>query len=432
MSQDNLKSMFDQAFAAEQIPFDPAGWDKMNAMLNARHKRRFFGIWLSSLLLFVGGGIAVLAGFSNEATYEPRNAVNERNFIALSESLSSSENHFDITPASTEKSENTTEHSPSSNSLDPQPERKASSTPDFAASSKHDVRKSDSKEEENPMVFNDITDDDQKMTNNSSTDAMPAPSINESEPMSISSTTENTEPSVPATIEPQREMDMIDFLPILTLQTNVGQISSTDDRPEANKTKYLPALYLTAGLNKTSGNGFSFYDGIGQRAGVGGSYQWRQHIILNAELTGSRLRISDTTNIASTPTYGFVDMQNSYIINTSELIMVDLPVFVHYRMKRYYVGGGLGLTYLGGLKNETIQRVEANQSVVTSTQDEGYYQWDRYRTFGANILADLQVQLSDDLYIGTRGSYALNNALTIHSRSLQLARFDAYIKFNIK
>ena len=74
MSQnhDNLKSMFDQAFSNEQIPFDQGAWYQMSLLLNRRQRRRAIGIWVSGVLLFVIGSLSLAFVFPKNQEYEPR------------------------------------------------------------------------------------------------------------------------------------------------------------------------------------------------------------------------------------------------------------------------------------------------------------------------------------------------------------------------
>ena len=50
MSQDNLKDIFNEAFAAESIPFDNAAWQEMNKLLIAQRRRKFFFGWFWRLV----------------------------------------------------------------------------------------------------------------------------------------------------------------------------------------------------------------------------------------------------------------------------------------------------------------------------------------------------------------------------------------------
>lgn len=81
-TQDELKSLFDNAFQAEQIPFDPGAWDQMNDMLNKRQRRKVLGFWFSSGALFLAASASILLLFgSTPPVYAPRTA--EASFTSL-------------------------------------------------------------------------------------------------------------------------------------------------------------------------------------------------------------------------------------------------------------------------------------------------------------------------------------------------------------
>ena len=73
MSQDNLKDIFNDAFAAESIPFDNAAWQEMNKLLIAQRRRKLLFGWLSgsALALAILGGLYLFLP-NAEAFYIPR------------------------------------------------------------------------------------------------------------------------------------------------------------------------------------------------------------------------------------------------------------------------------------------------------------------------------------------------------------------------
>ena len=83
-SKDNLKDMFTEAFAAEQIPVDMGAWNQMETLLN---KRKPFGLayWALLPLLLVLSGLGSWYGFSNvkDAIYTPRANYMDLNALGI-------------------------------------------------------------------------------------------------------------------------------------------------------------------------------------------------------------------------------------------------------------------------------------------------------------------------------------------------------------
>ncbi len=72
-SNDNLKDMFTEAFAVEQIPVDMGAWNQMEGLLNKR-KPFGFAYWALLPFLLLLSGIMSWYGFTNinEAMHSPR------------------------------------------------------------------------------------------------------------------------------------------------------------------------------------------------------------------------------------------------------------------------------------------------------------------------------------------------------------------------
>jgi hypothetical protein len=435
MSQnhDNLKSMFDQAFSNEQIPFDQGAWYQMSLLLNRRQRRRAIGIWVSGVLLFVIGSLSLAFVFPKNQEYEPR----------ISDSDAQRIQETTIAPhAITEPMESFTPQAEATNKLIDEAQDVAPKTANNSDGSKLT-------ESKNVIASNDAANQASVPTSNKSRSIVSAPNLTEKQivkeaalPVATSTPSENiiTENSIQTLATTAKVDDKASqkttykLMPILELN-HLHELAQLEVHLEdllPVKNTYSTMFYVFGGLTKMLGNSFTPYGGYGQKVGLGAMHQFREHLLLSAEIGGVRTRFSDTASVKRPITYGYTSIQNNYTINTTELMKVEIPILVHYRIKRFYLGTGLGIDYLIGLKNETIRNQETSAITVRQQESTGYYRWDRYNNLGLSALANFQLQVTDDLFIGLRGNVGLLNQLHVDYRTLRLSRLDAYIKFNIR
>ena len=270
------------------------------------------------------------------------------------------------------------------------------------------------------------------------TPSKPALPIEKTEPKSNNTAAPNAtatlDSSATTPVETHRSMDWIDLMSILTLDPYSNDTTALPaNKPSSNKTPRLYNFYVRAGVSKSIfHNPIWSHPELGQEVGGGVQYFLKEHLLLSGELGFARVRMEDTTHITGIKTYGYTANQNSYLVNTSELYYLELPLMAHYRMNRLMIGGGFSGSYLLGLKNETTHQVSSDRTSVTQTNQGGFYQWDRYRSYQFSALLDAQYQLASGSFIGARLNSGLFNVLAIEQKKIGMSRVDIYLKINLK
>lgn len=447
-SNDNLKGMFQEAFAAEQIPVDMGAWGQMETLLDKRKPVGFI-YWAWVPAIFVVAGLASWFALTslNEVVYQPRNAnmqFEPLNSIAhcdgqhLWDNGSSNNPTYGSEPTlaaidagsayvtPTESRENS-QVQPSTRTLN-------LAKPATVNRNKPNQLSEPARSENNstPAVFTSEEIEEQEggpmqtEPTSSSIDVLPA------EETKTSSQTALAKVKIEAINKATTRLDItkMDLANLLRIDSTVT-LANLDSKPITAKTEYLPSIYIKAGVNK-SFDSFTPYSGFGQTVGIGYMRQIKHHLILSGELNGSRLRVGDTAMISGETAYGFKRFQNEYVVTTTELIRFNATLMAHYRMKRFYVGGGLQPWILCGLKNTTEQVVENTETSTPVETTEGYFQWDRYNRTGLNAVVDAQYQIMDDTFIGIRGAYGITNSLNVDFKVLRLLEIQAYLKLNIR
>ncbi len=465
-SNDNLKNMFDEAFAAEQIPFDMGAWNQMETLLNQKGAGIGFWVWFPGALII--GALGSWFAFSNTQgeMYNPRLASIEMETLGLLNSC----NQIDaLYNGSTEPTAfNIASLDPIDNDestyklADSQNATTSNKNGNSGAPNTSVTRASQATQETGPAIAN-------SSKNTRTNGVLPIPNVvpNQTEPSTTgglestnsnpgiddeSSITDNTSniqadsnddsnlgDMVATDLEdPAEEVNEVRasmaFMPILPLSDRRANdpINAAPESEFASRNSFAPSFYIRGGVNKTFSGSLKQYPGIGQFVGIGYMRQLKPHLFLNGELNGALLRISDTAQIAGVQSYGFQQFENEYLVSTTEVIRLNASLLAHYRMKRLYLGAGIKPWMLGALKNSTDHLVGKEDLMVSYDESEGYFQWDRYRRFGASALIDAQYQITNDAFFGLRGAYGLTNNLNIDYRALRLLEIQAYLKLNIR
>jgi len=448
-SNDNLKSMFQEAFAAEQIPVDMGAWGQMEMLLDKR-KPLGFAFWTWIPAIFIAAGLASWLAFTSFQVeiYQPRNS--NTSFEALNIIAQCDSQHL-WESESLNDSKKESEQSKFYKASD------LADVDDESVDTSPVKSTAISNVSSNKALVNAIDDKTEQLDDNLLTSNNANYAVNLSEevedrddgPMQMEPTSTNNEIIIveqddfasktaivnngaKPIIATDERLD-IRKMPLAHLSRfdSAGTLLNVDSKPITAKTEYLPSIYIKAGVNK-SFDSFTPYSGFGQTVGIGYMRQIKHHLILSGELNGSRLHVGDTAMISGETAYGFKRFQNEYVVTTTELIRFNATLMAHYRMKRFYVGGGLQPWILCGLKNTTEQVVENTETSTPVETTEGYFQWDRYNRTGLNAVVDAQYQIMDDTFIGIRGAYGVTNSLNVDYKAIRLLEIQAYLKLNIR
>lgn len=423
-SNQDIKSVFDQAFAVEEIPFDMGAWNQMNALLNKRAKRRAIWIWFSGLALFIALTSTFVLSNSQDKTYRARTAnaqfEPELKSMMCTEDIHSKNSKTQIAETTDAKLEPTN----ASNAM-AYSEPAQVSLPISQLNSNHTPSKAE--------VSSPPTASANEPTMNNTGIVANSAIIEDLNPIVLANN--DSMPRRNQTVS-QREQEWLSLMGLLDLQSNRSDTSlshRTASPLEKTNKKQLYNFYARAGVSKTIfHNPVWSHPELGQELGVGVQYLLREHLLLSSEVGFSRVRTEDTAQIQGPMTYGYTVNQNNYTINTSELYYLQLPVIAHYRMNRLMIGGGVSAGYLLGLKNETTHQVSSDRASITHANKSGIYRWDRYRNYQINALFDTQYQLASGSFIGARANYGLLNVLATKQKTIGISRIDIYLKLILK
>jgi hypothetical protein len=444
-SSDNLKNMFDEAFAAEQIPFNMGAWNQMETLLNQKGAKIGFWIWFPGVLLI--GALGSWFAFSNTQgeLYNPRLASIEMESMGLVPScdniddVSYSGKTYSSAIASIEPADSKRNTSSLGSTID-------SPKSSIGAASNSPEKNNNNTTKSSPAITSAVPSQNTTSTagtsiaSNAGTDSGVLQSIVVDNSSSTEDATENRGDLGIANTD-SKEMirdtfkfhGSLDYMPILPLsQQNTNDPVKHSDAEFVSNNSFIPSFYVRAGVNKSFSGSLQQYPGIGQFAGIGYMHQIKPHLFINGELNGGLLRVNDTAQIEGVQAYGFQQFENEYLASTTELVRFNASVLAHYRIKRLYVGAGIQPWMLGALKNSTDHLVGKNDLMISYDESDGYFQWDRYSRFGASALLDAQYQITNDVFFGIRGAYDLTNNLNIEYRALRLLEIQAYLKLNLR
>lgn len=369
--KDELKQLFDSAFAAEQIPFDAAGWAQMEAMLDKKSKRKAAWYWYSSaaaVLMLV----AAIPFFSKQnETYVPRSAQ-----PALSSDVSETKN-------SEEKN-----------------------VPSIAQTTTH---------------FEELKSVDQKQPINP---ARPSASI-------ANNPQRNNFQHSGELMEINKDLEFLERLEaILPVTPYVYDSLYSDVYCATQNYQSKWQRYMIVGLTKSQAPGYGMFANAGQSFGIGLTYKLKNHIYLSGELALSRDMVGFQKSISSTH-YGLSGTLIQQNILTSELIYADLPLLAQYRSNRLSIGAGPLFEYLMGLKNvETVEATTVYGSPKSSQQlQNGYFSWSDYKRFGLGWQFDASYQMFETMHLGARANFGANISAT--TEKIRRNRFELYLKFDL-
>ncbi len=421
MSNDNdqIKDLFESAFAAENIPFSATAWESMNAALDQQQSKKTGWFWSSAIAATIAIVLASLPFTINhsENTYSPRNT--DQSFLSNAQ--------LEVEPIAT-KTLSKTDSKLETNSVKEISE-------DVLTSSNQNTKTSAS------LTLNRANTSEEN-SENAIASAYSEPSTN---PDEIRNTTSVSDPKPESTVITSEsggssakqniifsKQNMLNEMPVLSaiIPSEDALISPRDQELDsiisANK-KW--SNYMVFGITKTGISATKFYPNWGQRFGVGTTYKLKNHFYLSGEVSFSRDAVSIISN-EQIVKYGLTKTQIEHQTLTSEMLYINIPVIAQYRANRFLFGAGPVLNYLTGVKNiETRQTESGNKQVETEELQRGYFTWDNYHRINAGLLLDAQYQIAEPLHIGLRSQYGFNDLLK--DQTLKRAQFEFYIKLNL-
>lgn len=443
--KDDLKNLFNSAFAAENVEFSPAAWESMNSMLDQKQRKRGFWLWMSSGLATLFLIVASIPFFLQEKNvYEPR--IFGQDLISASS--------LDFTDIELKN-----QQAPQTITSDNQTTNNESSfkTEDKLASTKSDKSLSKPKAVASSTrpttVDNTITNQTGSAVSNqgsvkptSNTTVMSDDQTNSSKDFLLSTPPAITQSGLgndegSGTIaeedhstQPQvlRSKETIDFLP--TLSTHLISESTIIDRENEDEESLTDDSkwnhYMIFGLTRALNTGFKPYPNWGQHFGVGTTFKLRNHLYLSGELAMSRDAV-DIVTVTTANKYGFSKTVIDQETRTSEMLFVEMPIMLHYRYNRLKIGGGPMLQYLSGVKNtETRTTQTANGTVLSEDLQNGYFTWNQFNRFNVGLMLDASYQIGEPIHIGIRNNIGLTNIFSTE-QTLRHSRLEFYIKLDL-
>lgn len=421
MSNDNdqIKDLFESAFAAENIPFSATAWESMNAALDQQQSKKTGWFWSSAIAATIAIVLASLPFTINhsENTYSPRNT--DQSFLSNAQ--------LEVEPIAT-KTLSKTDSKLETNSVKEISE-------DVLTSSNQNTKTSAS------LTLNRANTSEEN-SENAIASAYSEPSTN---PDEIRNTTSVSDPKPESTVITSEsggssakqniifsKQNMLNEMPVLSaiIPSEDALISPRDQELDsiisANK-KW--SNYMVFGITKTGISATKFYPNWGQRFGVGTTYKLKNHFYLSGEVSFSRDAVSIISN-EQIVKYGLTKTQIEHQTLTSEMLYINIPVIAQYRANRFLFGAGPVLNYLTGVKNiETRLTESGDNDPQTEELQRGYFTWDNYNRINVGLLLDAQYQISESLHIGLRSQYGFNDLLK--DQTLKKSQFDVYIKLNL-
>ena len=160
--------------------------------------------------------------------------------------------------------------------------------------------------------------------------------------------------------------------------------------------KPLQWLYTAfAGLSDSRGfehnKSTSLLSGFGYFGGAGVYYIVDKHWLVGAQPTLYLRGAVNTQVISSKANFDFGKNESEFIVNTKQLLFVELPVMVNYRVNRHTIGLGVGAEYLINTKSE----VKDFGATDFKTNQWGYT--DGYHRFGMMSVLTYNFRLFDRL-----------------------------------
>lgn len=396
--KDELKHLFDSAFAAEQIPFAAAGWAQMEAMLDKKGKRKAAWYWYSAAAAVLA--VVALLPFLNHEneTYIPRNAQ-----PAFSEMEWESSSQKTINKGNSS-------YAIAENDVTPFTKQAALSDEVKSSNSKPIGTTQNGSITANYVVGNNST----------------ANSFNRGLNLNHLADAE-----IAALIDPNRNIEMLGLLDAridfdLIEDTVSNRWLGCGNSSEDNKWQ----RYLIAGVTKSHSTDYGMFANAGQSFGLGLTYKLKNHLYLSGELSISRDMVAFQRTNSSTH-YGLSGTLIQQNILTSELIYADLPLLAQYRSNRLSIGAGPLLEYLMGLKNIETADATTVYGVPKSSQQlqNGYFSWSDYKRFGLGWQLDASYQMFETMHLGARANFGANISAT--TEKIRRNRFELYLKFDL-
>ncbi|MEQ9188811.1 MAG: hypothetical protein RLP15_13840 [Cryomorphaceae bacterium] len=412
MKKDELKDIFDAAFTQEAIPVDVANWDAISAALDQRSRRKAIYYWLMGLGLLFLGGISGLAVWSiaQPPAYLPGHV--------------SSFSHLDDLPEG--------ECLPVYNSSsDIQlPTKDADEMAEVAHVAQQESTQGSAFRALQPKSRSGSPNELQKSFPNLTSEHSHEPIL----PLSSSSSDQVGSASIddsPIATEARIE-DLLEKMP-LRHEHLAAEIKALSTRhPDTIDHERPWVAYIRAGvaLNTSSEPG--------QVGGIGVSAHLLDNLLFGTEL----LLVRDFVNLESVidgQTYGYEAYQQSILIQASEILSTELPVFVRYRWNRFSLGGGLSASYVIGARLTERHSLRSSKTQQPWTSDEltevvdvGYVRWKAVNPFRLSATTDLSYQLTERYYVGSRISYPLQDVFTSNTVNDRFIRLEFYLKMSLK
>lgn len=429
MTNDPLKDLFQEAFAKEDIPFDPAAWNQMNALLNQQQRRRFLWIGLGGSGGFTLLTILILFFFNENATiYEPRGDAYKGSETS-STAPSTPEPVQSLSPAQqtaewieNEESETasfsgallnegltSSTNKASNNDLTESTQSTASNTPD-ATPDQNQSRALASEAPEDAAMPPAQTADTTSLT----TAELPTPW--------------NIPPDVFSSLFSRRDINPINRI---VWQAPADPTGTFEDRTlESPAEPQVPSqFYLRIGLSR------NFMLKTGQVGGIGYERQLAEHVLLNAELNLTR-DYTYFNYVQQRTDHGFDQYNVALRIWASEMIHAELPLMLRFRWNRLTVGSGFtfGLLWSTEVIEESLETSKlssAHKQPVGDQTSVGYVNWSAARSPQIAVPIDIQYQLDERYAIGGRFQYGLRDAFGVTQITERLHRIECYLKMNL-
>lgn len=443
--KDDLKDLFNSAFAAENVEFSPAAWEGMNTMLDQKQSKRGFWLWMSSglaTLLLIAASIPFFLQEGN--VYEPRMSSQEIlsesvlniNDISLKNNNTPQTNFSNNQTTTNQTHPELKSNKPSSNSENNMIKTTAvvtTSQPDQTMATANAATQSSIADEQ--LIANAIQNDATSEGGNIGNEPVP-----HSIPIIIDENESGNDPDdqamMPATntttTQITRSTETLDYLP--TLSAKIGSASNIIIRDKEEGESLSDGSkwnhYMISGLTRALNSSLKPYPNWGQRFGIGTTLKLRNHLYLSGELAMARDAV-DITTVTTANKYGLTKTVIDQETNTSELLFAEMPILLHYRYNRIKVGGGPMLQYLTGVKNNEIRTTQmANGTVVTEDLQSGYYTWDQFNRFNVGLTLDASYQVGEPIHIGIRNNFGLTNLFST-DQMLRQSRLEFYIKLDL-
>lgn len=407
MKNDPLKDLFNETFANEEIVFNEAAWQAMNGLLNKSHYRRFMWIAISGTFSFGAVCLLVMLLFnSSSKIYQPR-----KNAFQFSSALSAENNISDAKTGTSVPELVSAENIAFSTLSTVKNERSEPITKTHSTLSKPEEQSGKTHSETGLK-----TTEGQAVTT-LQTESLPYGQLN-SNPLEDD-----------IAFEEQRiALEKLDKMKTKSWDTAAF---SPEARPALPPylLNYESGFYIRIGASR------NFMLGTGQIGGLGYQKQIADHLFLNAEIIAAR----DYTYfnlIQEQVIYGFDQYNSALRIWASEMIHVESPLLVRFRHNRISgaTGLSLGLVWTSKVIEETLlmDDVIAEQKQPIGNQTElGYVNWGELRTLQLALPLDVQYQLDERYFIGTRLQLGLRDAFIITPEMDRLNRFEFYFKMNL-